>query len=235
MKQNKITTISLLVALLFPIVISSLAAFAANDDTLPNVEDKAAEITESLLSGAPDSLTSSGINESATTSEEDNDAPLKETTSKQESATLPETESTTAPETTTPEVTTTPEATTPPEATTTPEITTTTPKATTSTTTQRQPGPQNDPIKDGEVSQTPPVLSPSFPVTEQGTTAFNGSSTVSSSNTTLAAPLEDGTSQLTQIQDNNNIISGGFVAACLAVFGSMTIISLLFFIAAKKG
>ena len=221
MKQNKITTISLLVALLFPIVISSLAAFAANDDTLPNVEDKAAEITESLLSGAPDSLTSSGIDESATTSEEDNDAPLKETTSKQESATLPETESTTAPETTTPEVTTTPEA--------------TTPKATTSTTTQRQPGPQNDPIKDGEVSQTPPVLSPSFPVTEQGTTAFNGSSTVSSSNTTLAAPLEDGTSQLTQIQDNNNIISGGFVAACLAVFGSMTIISLLFFIAAKKG
>lgn len=229
MKQNKITTISLLVALLFPIVISSLAAFAANDDTLPNVEDKAAEITESLLSGAPDSLTSSGIDESATTSEEDNDAPLKETTSKQESATLPETESTTAPETTTPE------ATTPPEATTAPEITTTTPKATTSTTTQRQPGPQNDPIKDGEVSQTPPVLSPSFPVTEQGTTAFNGSSTVSSSNTTLAAPLEDGTSQLTQIQDNNNIISGGFVAACLAVFGSMTIISLLFFIAAKKG
>lgn len=237
MKQNKFTIAALLIALLFPIVLSAAVSFAVEDD-IPSTGEELPVITEPEESSTEEEITTAENEKETTTPEPgENTTPEESGTidPKTEETSAPEKEETTFPEpetTTTPEVTTTtkPVTTAPPAVTTT--VTTTTPGTTASTTTRREPGPQQDPIKDGEVSITPPPLSPSVPMTGTvGTTAKEGG--MISPEITLATSSVTTHPKVTS--EDEKLISGRFAAACLAVFGSVTVVSVLFFVFSKKG
>lgn len=235
MKTNKLTAITLLIALIFPIAVSAVAAFAMGDNILP-ADENALDATEQGPSLSD--LTSFEKNDRDTGSNTTSYLPDEEPQNTTSSAPLlDETTPSISIITTTPEIsTTTPDIT----SNTTPEAVTTTkdPRPTsTSATTKTTPKPSGfpDPISDGSVSMGTPVLSTLSPNTQNSQSAVPNGGHSSLYNTTVSSDANPSLGTTGSTNAQKELISGRLAAALAAVFASMTVISVLFFVFAKKG